>query len=60
VAERSGLQRHEIERRMSLQMSAADKTARADYPIDNNGSLESLQLRAEKLWAELNGEAEIR
>jgi len=60
VAERSGLEKREVEHRMALQMPVADKVARADYAIDNNGSLEALQWQAEKLWAELNGEVWTR
>jgi len=55
VIDRSGLGREEIQRRMALQMGSADKKARADFVIDNSGTIEELRRQAEKLWHHLVG-----
>jgi len=43
----------DIERRAAAQMSDAEKAKRADYVIENSGSVEDLERQAEKVWAEL-------
>lgn len=45
--------RPDIERRAAAQMSDAEKAKRADYVIENSGSVEDLELQVEKIWAEL-------
>jgi dephospho-CoA kinase len=43
----------EVERRSAVQMSDVEKTQRADYVIENSGSMEDLERQVEKIWAEL-------
>lgn len=56
-ARRSGLKlelaRMEVERRSVAQFSDEEKTRRADYVIDNSGSMEELERQVEKVWARL-------
>ena len=50
---RGGLQEAEIRERMARQMDPLEKKARADYVVDNNGSLGDLAVQANRLWGEL-------
>jgi len=43
----------EVKRRTAAQFSDAEKARRADYVIDNSGSLEGLEPKVESLWSEL-------
>jgi len=56
-AARSGLpeaaSREEVERRTRAQMPDQEKVRRADYLIDNSGSLETTRLQVERTYAEL-------
>lgn len=49
-AEGKSLSREEVERRLARQMPLAEKCRRATYVLENNGSLEELQQKAEQLW----------
>ncbi len=53
IRQRSGLDREEIERRMDLQMDSRSKRDRADFVIDNSGSVQELACRAAALWEQL-------
>lgn len=50
-AEGKSLSREEVERRIARQMPLAEKCRRATYILENNGSLEDLQQKAEQLWS---------
>jgi dephospho-CoA kinase len=56
-AQRSGLTlekaRAEVERRMAAQMSEDEKARRADYVIDNSGSIVELEQQVERTWRDL-------
>ena len=45
--------RAEVERRSAAQMSDEEKARRADYVIDNCGSLAELEQQVERVWREL-------
>jgi len=45
--------RAEVERRSAAQLSDEDKARRADYVIDNSGSLEETEGQVEKIWSKL-------
>jgi dephospho-CoA kinase len=45
--------RAEVARRAAAQMSDEEKARRADYVIDNSGSVEELERQVEKVWGEL-------
>lgn len=53
LIERDHLDPAEAQRRIESQMSQEEKAARADYLIDNSGSIRELELKVEKLWYEL-------
>jgi dephospho-CoA kinase len=53
-----GLHETEALDMITAQMPAELKRARADFVIDNTGSLEELDARVAELWAELTREAE--
>ncbi|MBW3553662.1 MAG: dephospho-CoA kinase [Gemmatimonadetes bacterium] len=53
-----GLSDDEIRGLMAAQMPAAEKRARADLVIDNGGTLEELERRAEAAWSRMTGGAE--
>ena len=53
VRKRSGMAKGEIRERMARQMDPAQKKARADYVIDNNGDLAALNRQARELWVAL-------
>lgn len=56
-AQRTGLPlesaRAEVERRSAAQFSDEEKARRADYVIENSGSIEELEPQVEHLWAQL-------
>ncbi len=56
-AQRAGISeaaaRAEVERRSQAQMTDSEKTALADYVIDNSGPLETTRAQAEKIFSEL-------
>lgn len=56
-AHRTGLTldeaRLEVERRSAAQLKDEEKARRADYRIDNSGSLDELQRQVEMVWNEL-------
>jgi len=45
--------RFEVERRSAAQLSDEEKARRADYLIENSGSLEDAERQVEKIWREL-------
>jgi dephospho-CoA kinase len=45
--------RVEVERRAAAQMSDEEKAKRADYVIENSGSVEELERQVERIWNEL-------
>lgn len=50
AATRQGLSEEEVERRMAWQLPAAEKAARADLVISNEGTLAELERAAERVW----------
>ena len=50
---RDGLTAEQVESRLQAQMSIEDKRTRADYVIDNSGSLEDTELQLDRLWDRL-------
>jgi len=56
-ARRMGLPRDaaraEVARRSAAQWSDDQKAQKADYVIENSGSMEALEQQVEKIWAEL-------
>lgn len=50
---RDGLTAEQAESRLQAQMSIEDKRTRADYVIDNSGSLEDTELQLDRLWDRL-------
>jgi len=56
-ARRTGLRpdeaRAEVERRSAAQLSDEEKAHRADYVIENSGSIEALEEKVETVWQEL-------
>lgn len=56
-AQRTGLPseaaRAEVDRRSAAQFNDEEKARRADYVIDNSGSIEGLEPKVEQLWAQL-------
>jgi dephospho-CoA kinase len=53
VMARDGLSEDEAKARISAQMPLAEKIAKADYVIQNTGSLEELERRTDEVLAEL-------
>jgi len=53
-----GLAAQEAERLMATQLPAGEKRARADFIIDNNGSLEDLKASSRNVWNELRARAD--
>ncbi len=49
--------RREVSRRMSAQLSDADKVKAADYVIDNSGSLDETSKQVRAIYANLTAEA---
>lgn len=56
VAGRDGLPEDEIEDRIAAQMPLADKVARAQYVIDNDGPVEETRVQVEALFTRLTQE----
>ena len=59
LAETRGLDEADAMNMIASQMPAELKRARADYCIENTGSLSDLEKRVDKLWATLNKKAAI-
>lgn len=55
---RSGLTRQEVMAREVAQMPQDDKAARADHVIVNDGTVEELGCKVDRLWAELTKEGD--
>ncbi|HEX7023051.1 MAG TPA: dephospho-CoA kinase [Trueperaceae bacterium] len=55
VRARSGLTEEAFRARDRAQLPLAEKAARADYVLDNNGSLEALEAQVDALWPKLAG-----
>ena len=53
IAQRQNLGRVEIQQRLAAQMPAAEKIRRADFSLENNGSVRQLEEKAAELWAKL-------
>jgi len=53
LAARDGLDQAQIEARIAAQMPLADKLLRADYVIDNSGSLRELEQRSDAVFEAL-------
>lgn len=53
IMRRDGLSREQAVARIQAQMSEAERIARADYVIDNSGTLEQLQEQVKKVWNRL-------
>ena len=51
-----GLDEDDVQRRMSVQASRADRLARADVVIDNSGSLPRTHEQVDALWESLGGD----
>jgi dephospho-CoA kinase len=45
--------RAEVERRSAAQFSDEEKARRADYIVDNSGSVEAAERQVEQIWHEL-------
>lgn len=50
----------EVRRRMACQMPVGEKTARANWVVDNNGSLQDLRRAAENLWPRLRDPDQVQ
>ncbi|HMO95638.1 MAG TPA: dephospho-CoA kinase [Tepidiformaceae bacterium] len=55
LATRNGLDEAAARARIDSQLSNAERTARADVVIENNGTLEELQARIQDAWNALEG-----
>ncbi|MBN97837.1 MAG: dephospho-CoA kinase [Gemmatimonadetes bacterium] len=55
VAQRQNLEPGEIRERLAAQMPAAEKISRADFALENNGSVPQLEKKAARLWTKLVG-----
>jgi len=53
IMERDGLSREQALARIRAQWSDEERKAKADFVIDNSGTLEELQRRVEEVWVEL-------
>ncbi len=53
VRERDGLADEQIRGRMAAQLDIEEKRRRADFLIENTGTLEDLRARVDALWAQL-------
>ncbi len=56
----SDVARFEVKRRSAAQFSDAEKARRADYVIDNSGSLEDTEQQVDRIWEELSSQHESR
>jgi dephospho-CoA kinase len=52
--------RNEVSRRMAVQLSEQEKISRADYVIDNSGSLADTESQVDRVWMELKRLAEMK
>lgn len=57
LRERNGFDEAEARRRMASQLPLAEKRKRADWLIDNSGSLAETEGQVDALWTELSGRA---
>ena len=57
IIENRDITRAEAERMVDAQMPSEDKRAHADHVIDNSGTLEQLEQRAEATWRQLTTRA---
>ena len=53
VSQRDNLTQEAITQRMAAQLSDEEKASRADFVIENNGSLEQLKVKAKELYLQL-------
>ncbi|MBW5449101.1 dephospho-CoA kinase [Cohnella sp. CFH 77786] len=53
LMERDKLAAEEAEKRLAAQMDIEDKKVRADYVIDNSGSLEETERQVDRFWREM-------
>lgn len=60
AAEARGWSRQAMERRERAQMPPGEKRDRADYVVDNSGSLEELERSVDRVWKSLVGPAPER
>ncbi|MEJ2292209.1 MAG: dephospho-CoA kinase [Deinococcales bacterium] len=60
VAARSRLSEEDVRSRDAAQMPLDDKVARADYVVDNGGTLEELEARVDAVWRALLERAATR
>lgn len=51
--ERDGFTRAEIESRLNAQMDLGEKSRRADYVIDNSGTIGATEVQAKEVWQRL-------
>jgi dephospho-CoA kinase len=57
IVDNRGISRVEAERMVDAQMPSEQKKERADYIIDNSGTLEQLEQDAEEVWRQLTARA---
>jgi len=57
---REGFSRGEAQRRLAAQVPLRDKLARAEWVIDNGGSIEATRAQVERLWLEISAKARAR
>lgn len=55
VSDSRGLNEEEIERRWAAQLPLAEKVRRADYVVNNDGSLEETRRQVEEIWKSMTG-----
>jgi len=60
LMQRDGLSQEDIRSRIRAQMPLAEKMKRADYIIDNNGSMEESKRQVEQLYQELSALARAK
>lgn len=53
LMQRDGLSKEEAHQILDAQLPLRDKVAKADFVIDNSGSLEETQVQVERVWQEL-------
>lgn len=56
LQQRDQLSAEEVQQRIDAQMSQEEKLKRADYVIDNSGSVADMRSQVEALWRQLTGE----
>jgi dephospho-CoA kinase len=57
IVQSRGLEEEEANRMMAAQMPAAEKRARADLVIENDGTLAELERKAEAAWRSISHHA---